>query len=137
LVFLIALLVGRPAWAGGLYIIANPNMKVSGEVSSRELAAIYLLRLVTWPDGTHLVPVNRELGSEIRKKFTEEVLGVDTRALATYWNQMHFQGKQPPLIQESQRAMIAFVKSVPGAIGYVSSNNPPAGVKVLRYVPDR
>ena len=129
--------MGRPAWADGLYVIANPKMKVSGEVSTSELAAIYLLRLVTWPDGTHLVPVNRELGSEARKKFTEEILRVDTSALATYWNQMHFQGKQPPLIQESQRAMIAFVKSVPGAIGYVSSNTPPEGVKVLRYVPDR
>jgi ABC-type phosphate transport system substrate-binding protein len=129
--------LARPttAHAEGFLIIANPSVNVSTPLSVDELAAIYLLRITAWPDGTQIVPVNREATSRIRTDFTARVLREDSATLAAYWNEMHFMGKQPPVVQESQRSVIAFVRKVPGAVGYVSAATAPVGVKVLAHVP--
>lgn len=129
------LLLAGPANAEGLLIIANPSVTVATPLSRSQIAAIYLLRVAAWPDGSHIVPVNREATSEARERFTAAILQEDTTALATYWNEMHFLGKEPPVVQESERAMIAFVQNVPGAIGYISASTAPANVRVLAHVP--
>lgn len=100
-----------------------------------EIAAIYLLRVTTWPDGSHIVPVNREAGSRARQEFTDRVLQQDNLKLTTYWNEMHFMGKLPPTVQESQEAVIAFIRNVPGSIGYITGSIAPPEVKVLASVP--
>jgi len=123
------------ARAEGLLIIANPKLSVAAPVPLSQIAAIYLLRVTTWPDGSHIVPVNREAGSRIRQEFTARVLQQDNAELAIYWNEMHFQGMMPPLVQESEQAVIAFIRNVPGSIGYISESAPPLDVKVLAYVP--
>ena len=129
------LVFSGPAFADDLLIIANPSVSLDTPLSLRELTAIYLLRVTRWPDGTHIVPVNREFGSALRARFTTSVLHEQNERLARYWNQMHFQGKDPPLVQESEDSMLAFVRSVPGAIGYIRASREPDGVKVLRRVP--
>lgn len=121
--------------AAGLLVIANSGVQLPGAMPIDELSAIYLLRLTNWPDGSHIVPVNREASSALREKFNRIVLKQDAGALATYWNKMHFLGKDPPVVQESEQSMLAFVQNVPGAIGYISGSTPPQNVKVLMYVP--
>jgi ABC-type phosphate transport system substrate-binding protein len=121
--------------AQGLLIVANPSVNVTTPLSISQIAAIYLLRLTTWPDGSPIVPVNREAGSEVRSEFAAEVLRQDAASLATYWNEMHFQGKLPPLVQKSEQAMLAFIQKVPGAVGYIRAATAPVGVKILARVP--
>lgn len=48
---------------------------------------------------------------------------------------MHFKGKLPPVVQESDQAVLAFVQKVPGAVGYVNAGVAPKNVKVLARVP--
>jgi ABC-type phosphate transport system substrate-binding protein len=136
LVCLLAAGPSRPARASDLLIIANPAAGDVGQLSANGVAAIYLLRVTTWPDGTHIVPVNRELGSAIRTDFTTLILKEDMASLSVYWNEMHFKGKQPPLIQPSEAAMLAFVQKVPGAIGYIDAATAPVGVKVIGRFPN-
>lgn len=135
----IAVLAGltsaRPADAEDLLIIANASVKVATPLSLSQCAAIYLLRMTYWPDGTHVVPVNREATSAVRARFTSEVLRQDSHTLAVYWNQMHYKGKLPPTVQESQQAVLAFVRNVPGAVGYITASTVPDDVKVLARVP--
>lgn len=126
-----------PAHADELLIIANPSVGEEAACSLKEIASTYLLRVTLWPDGTHIVPVNRELGSEARQQFTSTVLREDNARLAAYWNQMHFQGKLPPLVQESEVAVLAFVQRVPGAVGYIRGSLPHEGVRVLCHVRER
>lgn len=121
--------------AGKLVIIANPSAVDHEDLSLKDIAAIYLLRVTTWPNGTRIIPVNREVKSEQRGTFTATVLQQDYASLAAYWNEMHFQGKLPPLVQESEPAMLAFVQKVPGAIGYISEDTPATGVRVVAHVP--
>ena len=122
--------------AEDLLIIANPSVQVTTPLGLREVSAIYLLRMTVWPDGSLIVPVNREASSAIRAKFTANILKQDTASLARYWNEMHFQGKLPPLVQESEPAMLAFIQKIPGAVGYISASTPPVDVKVLARVPE-
>ena len=135
LAIVIGLLPIRPASAEELLIVGNASIELSSPLTLKQVAAIYLLRTTVWPDGSHIVPVNRESASEIRMRFTASVLNEDNANLTEYWNEMHFQGKLPPLVQESELAMLAFVQKVPGAIGYIHASTPALGVKVLAHVP--
>jgi len=130
----LGLLGAGPARAG-LLIIANPSVDLPAPLSLGEIAAVYLDRLTIWPDGSHIVPVNRGATSAIRAEFTTRVLHQDNASLAAYWNQMHFMGKLPPVVQESEPAMLAFIRAIPGSIGYISDTTAPVGVKVLAHVP--
>lgn len=136
LVALIAagLLVCRPAAAEDLLIIANQSVNLNIPLDPDRIAAIYLLRITAWLDGSRIIPVNREAGSETRAQFTSSILKEDNSSLAAYWNEMHFMGKQPPVVQQSEQAMLAFVRTVPGAIGYISASTAPVDVKVLARV---
>jgi ABC-type phosphate transport system substrate-binding protein len=129
------LLLAGSAKAEGLLVIANPSVNIATPLSLSQIAAIYLLRLTTWSDGSHIVPVNREATSPVREKFTMSVLQQDNTSLAAYWNEMHFMGKQPPVVQESEQAVLAFIQNVPGSIGYISVSVAPIDVKVLARVP--
>ncbi len=119
--------------ADELLVIANSGVAVSS-LTSDEIAAIYLLKTTAWQGGENIVPVNREASSSTRTKFSDAVLRHPPSALNAYWNQMHFKGKVPPLVQESDQAVLAFVQKVPGSIGYISTSVTPQGVKVLAKV---
>lgn len=134
-IFAIALLIWSIiARADELIIIAHPDVPVAS-LSTSELSGIYLLKMTLWGGGGNIVPVNREAASQIRALFTDSVMHQSPNALNAYWNQMHFKGKTPPLVQESDQSVLAFVQRVPGAIGYISASVPPQNVKVLAKVP--
>ena len=120
---------------GGSQILIVGNQGISGSISRKGLAAIYLLRVVFWPNGQRIVPVNRGASSALRVEFSTLVLHEPPMALANYWSQMHFQGINPPVVMGSSRAVVAFVRKVPGAIGYVSVTTPTDGTKVLGRLP--
>ncbi len=118
----------------GLLIIASPQMP-DITVSVEQLADIYLLKKVFWADKTYVVPVNREASSPIREKFSAAIFKFSPQELAEHWNRLRFQGKLPPLTQTSDQAVLGFVRSVPGAIGYIDDSQVPAGVKILMQLP--
>jgi len=123
-----------PAQAGGLVVIASPQV-AADSISMSEIAAIYTLKKTSWGNNIPVVPVNREVSSAVREKFSEAVFNLSPQELAEYWNQLRFKGKVPPLIQTSDQAVLGFVRSVPGAVGYIDASQPPSGVKVLLRLP--
>jgi hypothetical protein len=82
-----------------------------------------------------VVPINREASSVEREKFSEAVFNLSPQEMGEYWNRQRFQGKLPPIIQTSDQAVLGFVRSVPGAIGYINANHQPTGVKILLRLP--
>jgi ABC-type phosphate transport system substrate-binding protein len=98
----------------------------------KELADIYIMKKQEWPDGIKIVPVNREVTSREREAFSKEVFNLSPQQTADYWNRLRFQGKLPPSVQTSDQAVLNFVRTIPGAIGYVSVQALPKDVKVLR-----
>ncbi len=136
-VLLLALVCALPcaSRAAELWIVAHPSVPVE-RIDRDELARIFLLKKTRWPDGRPIVPVNREAESAARQWFTRVVLGRSMRALITYWNQMQFRGHMPPVVQESDAAVLGFVAHVPGAIGYVLARGGPlpAQVRVIGHI---
>lgn len=131
---LCALSVAETAEAKTIYVIANPNIAVSA-LSQQELEDIYLLRQPYWPGGNLIVPVNREASSDLRRFFSDIVLKQPPASLNNYWNQMHFRGKSPPVVQASDDSVIAFVRKIPGAIGYVEDPTSLDGLKIIAKLP--
>jgi len=93
------------------------------------------LKKTSWGNNIPMVPVNREANSPVREKFSEAVFNLSPQELAEYWNQLRFKGKLPPLVQTSDQAVLGFVRSVPGAIGYIDASQATTGVKVLMRLP--
>ena len=63
-------------------------------------------------------------------EFLAKVLQTDERKYAARWTRKSFrEGLAAPAIKGSDAEVIAFVRSTPGAVGYVSAGAP--GVKVL------
>lgn len=121
--------------ADSLWVITSTQVP-DATVSVKQLADIYTLKKNFWADNTLVIPVNREASSKEREKYSETVFHLSSQELAEYLDRLRFQGKLPPLIQSSDQAVIAFVRSVPGALGYINPNQAlPAGVKILVRLP--
>ena len=120
--------------AGGLLVIASPQVPVE-KITVNQLADIYALKKSQWSNAVPMVPVNREAGSDERDNFSDTVFKMSSQELSEFWNKLRFEGKHPPLTQISDHAVISFVRSVPGAIGYVSADETPTGVKILLRLP--
>lgn len=117
-----------------ILIVANPRAAVTA-VDLEALNAIYLLRVTHWSDGQPIVPINREANSSVRAAFSRHVFNQPPEALVQYWNQMHFMGRLPPIVMESDQAVVAFVRRVDGAIGYVAAGTTTGGVKIVGHLP--
>ncbi len=59
------------------------------------------------------------------------ILGQPPEALEGYWRDLYFNGVVPPFVLASEEAVIRFVASTPGAIGYVSACPGDKRVRVL------
>jgi ABC-type phosphate transport system substrate-binding protein len=117
--------------ASGYKIIINSASSVS-VVSRKELAGVYLKKTAKWRDGTLAVPVDLPEDAPARAGFSRDVLGKPTQAVKAYWNQQIFSGRSaPPAEKRSDADVVAFVRSTPGAVGYVSASTPTPGVKLL------
>ena len=122
--------LARFALADGLLVIANGKVP-EAQISLEELMNIYRIRKVNWSSDLAIVPVNREASSRERQQFSEQVFDRSTMELADYWNRLRFQGKIPPVVQNSDQSVVGFVRNIPGAIGYINDTSEHAGVKVL------
>jgi hypothetical protein len=112
-------------------VIVNPG--VAGTKIPREtLAQIYLGNARTWSDGSAIAPVDLSTVSPVRRAFSRAVLGTPVDAVKQHWLRSAGSGKRPPAVKESDAAVVAFVASAHGAVGYVSQDAElPATVRVL------
>lgn len=134
LLLILGVLWASVGQARELLVIVSTKVP-DASISAGQLASIYSLKKNFWADKTIIVPVNREASSAEREKFSEVVFHLSSRELAEYLERLRFQGKLPPIVQTSDQAVISFVRKVPGAIGYISANQVPNGVKILRRLP--
>lgn len=115
------------SFASEYVVISNKNMNA---LSESEIKAIFLKKL-TLKDDVTLVPLNLEAGDPLRLVFEEKILGMDFEKLKSYWTKEHYLGHRPPISMKSQESVIAFVKKVDGAIGYINANSADDTIKVL------
>jgi len=117
--------------ADSFTVVVNENVPVS-RLSKTDLARIFLKKQVEWSNGESVVPVDQSTISMVRARFTEFVHEKKMSAITNYWQKQIFTGRGvPPPIRGTDQEVIEFVRSTPGAIGYVSAAAPTAGVKTV------
>jgi ABC-type phosphate transport system substrate-binding protein len=105
-------------------------------LSTRTVALIFRLKQTHWANGTRAEPVNLPVSNALRQAFSQCVLGEAPQSMENYWREMYFHGVLPPHVVDSEQAVLLFVASTPGAIGYVSSCPTDASVDVVFTIGD-
>lgn len=110
-------------------VIVNPDNPVTS-ISKSELSDIFLKKQTKWESGASIIPIDLGDRNPARDSFSKEVHGMGIGEVKTFWQQASFAGEgNPPLERSSDSDVINFVKSYPGAIGYVSAFADVSGVK--------
>jgi ABC-type phosphate transport system substrate-binding protein len=125
LLWAVMLLTAAPALAfADVYVIVNPSLNLTADdikniyTGEKELA-----------ESTKIRPQDN---SAAREEFLRKVLQLDVAKYESMWTKKSFRdGINPPTVRASDAEVIAFVKSNPGAIGYVTTA-PPSDVTVLK-----
>lgn len=130
----LALVGPRPASGqdGGYQLIVHPGLSIE-RVSRAELSDLFLKKSERWPDGTRAFPVDQVETAPVRQGFTRVVHDRSVPAIKAYWQQRIFSGRDvPPPEKASDRDVVEYVRSTPGAVGYVAPGTALQGVGTLR-----
>jgi ABC-type phosphate transport system substrate-binding protein len=103
-------------------------------VSVTLVAGIFARKRQLWNDRSTIVPVNLPAAHPLRRKFSLWVFGKSPEKMQDYWDDQYFHGVLPPPVLASEEAIIRFVASTPGAIGYVSACTVDKRVEVVALV---
>jgi ABC-type phosphate transport system substrate-binding protein len=114
-------------------VIAAPGAR-EHHLTRESLALIFKRKQTYWENGTRIQPVNLPPTHPLRQAFSQSVLGQQPETMQDYWREMYFHGVLPPHVVASEEAVILFVASTPGAIGYVSACPADHRINVLMTV---
>jgi ABC-type phosphate transport system substrate-binding protein len=121
----------QPVAAQEFKVIVNSANPIS-ELSSNTVARLFLKEASNFPGGGPATPVEPAKSSAVRAAFAKAILGLTVQNLDTYWQQQIFSGRDvPPASKGSDDDVVAFVRTNPGAIGYVAATAATPGVKVI------
>lgn len=104
----------------GLAVIVASEATQS-KLSRDELALIFKYKKRYWENGRRIQAVNLPANNPLRRAFSTQILGHSPEELDDYWRDMYFHGVLPPYVLASDEAVIRFVSSTPGAIGYIAN----------------
>lgn len=84
--------------------------------------------------GNRWVPVNLPAANPLRRVFSLAVFDALPEEMEEYWNEQYFQGVNPPEVLSSEEAVLRFVVSTPGAVGYVRASRVDPRIKILLLI---
>jgi ABC-type phosphate transport system substrate-binding protein len=114
--------------AGGVVVIGHPSLS---RLDVATLEKIYTGRVIE-VGGIAVKPVNANSGSAVRNRFLQIYLNEDEDKYTAYWTVRRYIGKgASPRELNSTADVINFVKSTPGAIGYIDEADVQPGINVL------
>ena len=101
---------------------------------SNPINSITKKELAKWDSGSAILLVDQDESSPVREIFCKDVLKKSVAKTKVFWQEQIFSGRSvPPIEKASDKEVINYVKSNPGAIGYISVNAtiPSSGIKVI------
>ena len=129
--FAITLGLSTGVYAQNFKVIVNTDNTVK-EITKKQLDKIFLKKSTKWDDDTKIKPVNLDQESDVRESFSKDVHRKNVSAIKAYWQKQIFTGKGvPPVEKSNDEEIVEFIKSNPGAIGYVSSGANTNGVNTV------
>jgi len=124
--------VAKPASAeeSQIAVIAS-SQEAPPPIDGNALRDIYLKKIFLNPARRAYVPVNLPPADPLRNAFSIAVFHMNGSQLQAYWDRQYFQGVSPPYVLGSQTAVVKFVGTTPGAIGYVQPCYVTPNVRVI------
>jgi hypothetical protein len=112
-------------------LVVHPS-NPAREVDRSFVAQAFLKKVIHWPSGVPIQPIDLDQRSPVRRRWSDEVLDRSVEAVKSYWQQMIFSGRNlPPPEVTSDEQVIDFVLHRAGSIGYVSAGANLHGARVL------
>lgn len=122
--------VGSLAWAEVVVVTAGDSPV--RELTSTQLADIYLGRLTRLPDGRPVVPIDQGEQSRVYEIFYQQYLGRSPAQIRSHWSRLIFTGRgQPPKSVANEAALAEALKQNLNAIGYMEADALPEGLRVI------
>lgn len=129
LVFIAASILAAHAQAQ-LVIIANNSVRDTA-ASKSDLRDVFLGASSNLKSGSHVVPVLLK-GGAAHAEFLVIVIGRSDTGFQSNWKSLVFSGQASmPRTVDSEKAMVEYVETTPGAIGYILKSTPHEGVKTI------
>ena len=126
------LLVASTASAAGFKVVMNSAVHIDA-LPKKAVSDLFMKRTTKWSDGAAVVAVDQAESAAVRDEFSRTVHGKATAAVKSYWNQQIFSGREvPPVEKPGDAEVVKFVRSTPGAVGYVSEGAATEGLRVLQ-----
>ena len=114
--------------AGGVVVIGHASLT---RLDITTVEKIYTGKVIE-VDGIVVKPVNATSGSAVRNRFLQVYLNEDEDKYTAYWTVRRYIGKGvSPRELTNSADVINFVKSTPGAIGYIDDADVQPGINVL------
>ena len=128
----LCLCAGTRAHAQDFVVVVNAA-NPAASVTKAQASDLLLKKAGKWPHGAAAQPVDQQKAAAVRDALSKGIHGKPATAVASFWQQQIFSGKDvPPPEKGSDADVLAFVRANPGAIGYVSAGaDLGAGVKSL------
>lgn len=118
-------------------VSANAQFGSTQQLTAHELTQIFWRKKQYWHNGARIHPVNLHAEHPLRLMFSKVVLNSLPNEQADYWNGLYFHGTTPPYSVQSEEAVLRYVSSTKGAIGYVSMCDIDERVKPLLWIDQR
>ncbi|MBF0226197.1 MAG: substrate-binding domain-containing protein [Desulfobacterales bacterium] len=117
---------------------AEDDVKVIGnndvpdkELSKMDIQQIFLGKKTRWTDNKKITIVTSK-NEELNEKFLTRFVGKTPSQFRNYWKNLVFTGKgKEPIAFSNDKALIEYIVSNEGTIGYVSSEASPDGVALI------
>jgi len=118
------------ARAQDIVLVANKSVQVSA-LNDADLRAIFTGEKTRFADGSRALPVTLK-GGAAHEVFLRKHLGETPDEFRAQWRKAVFTGQGAmPKTFDSEAAVIQYVATTPGALGYVSRISPQDNVKSL------
>lgn len=117
-----------------IIIASDVNIAPIKVLPKNELSLIYWRKKQYWQGGIRMRPVNLHAEHPLRLQFSKTVLGSLPSRQTSYWNGLYFHGTNPPHSLQSEEAVIRFVSSTKGSIGYIDACKADARVKTVLWI---
>lgn len=120
------------AYANSEYVVVCNASNPITSISKVDLMNIFLGKKVTWDDGKKITFITLKEG-ESHKQFLRNHVKKNPQQFKNYWKKMLFTGKGViPKAFSDDEGVLDFVSKNEAAIGYISKEATPDGVKTLQ-----
>ena len=114
------------------YVVVVHPSNPEATMSKGQISNLLLKKSSRWDSDLTAEPIDLDARSPIREAVSRDIHGRSVNSIKSYWQRQIFSGRSvPPPEAQSEAEVIAWVRSHPGGIGYVSSSASLDGVKTL------